>query len=187
MLWGVLGKMVSCRLLTTNDNRLLGRKELVFDLTYDDAVPSRAELQRLIASSTKNSEDRVVIQRIDTLFGYGKARLAVHTYEGKSRLDELEPAHLQERLLTKKRAAEKKEQEKEKPAGRPAGRPAEKSAEKPAEKSAEKPAEKKEARAPEKKEEKAEKKEGKEKLAEEKKGGAKEEKKDVSPPEEKQK
>ena len=156
------------RIISSNNQDLLSRKEFLYDLTFSGAVPSREAIKKEVVGNERTNPDVVVIRKIATEFGFGKGKVLVYVYSDKKALEEIEKEYFAKRGLPKEKKTEE-EKKKDKPAE-------EKTEEKPAE-------EKKEGQKEDVKEEtKQEEKKGD---AEEKKDKAKEEKTEGAKPEEK--
>lgn len=82
---------------------VFGRRHLIMNVTFEEAVPSRGAIATQIAESQNVSLDLVSVRRIDPRFGGGSATVEAVVYENKDALVKYEQAHLLER--TKKTSA----------------------------------------------------------------------------------
>lgn len=177
--------------ISSEDNKMLDRKEVNAVVQFEGATPSRKEIREAVSTKLGLNPDLTILNSVVNEFGVRKIRVMAHSYKNIKKLMEVEPEYLRKREgigVEKKEEKpkeeapkpeekkpeakeEKKEEKKEKPKE-------EKKPEKPKEepKKEEKPKEepKKEEKKPEPKKEEPKKEE---KPKEEKKEEAKEEKK----------
>ena len=139
------------RILKEKDNRVLGRKELAFEVENARTTPSRKELRKRIAALKNSKEELVSVYAAKQCYGQHLVKGTAFVYKDIERLERIEPKYLIERENKEKKekpAEEKKGKEEaggkaaggeEKPAegkpwkGEKAGKP-EAAEEKPAEK-----------------------------------------------------
>jgi len=138
------------------ENKTLQRQEVELEIKDVKLTPSRKELRPKIAALLGAKEELTVIEKIEHSFGTREGKIKAYIYENKEAMKKIEPIHLTERDLGKKKKKEEKPAEK-----KPEGKEEKKHEGKPSE-TVEKPAEKKEKGKKEGKEEKPteEKKEG---------------------------
>ena len=112
------------------ENKTLQRQEVEIEIKNATLTPSRKELRPKISALLGAKEELTVIKKIDHTFGTNQGKVKVHVYENEEAMKKIEPVHLIERDLGKK----KKKGEEKKPKAKPAeGTPEEKPAEKKAE------------------------------------------------------
>lgn len=61
-------------------NKLLGRREILLDITYEGATPSRNDIKSESAKKFGLKEENVVIVSIDQLYGTGRSKALIHEY-----------------------------------------------------------------------------------------------------------
>lgn len=154
------------------DNKLLDRKEIEAEVSFDGATPKREEIKAAVCQKVGVNPDITVLRKVENSFGTKSVKVIAYSYSSEEALEATEPDYIKSREGMKKEekaeeaapaAAPKPEEKKEEP---------KKEAPKAEEKKEEKPAEKKAEEKPEKKEEKKE-------APPEKKEEAKEEKKEA--------
>ena len=90
------------------ENKPLGRQQLVCELMYDKAMPSRKEIREAICAATGVDASLLVIVSAKGGFGSNKATVLAHAYKDKQAFT-LEQKHLLVRdgLMEKPKAAAK--------------------------------------------------------------------------------
>ena len=78
-------------------NPLLGRREIVFKVTHDDATPSRKSIVDKIAATMNSKQGLVIIDSIDTEFGKRESVGYAKIYETEERVKQVERPHIIER------------------------------------------------------------------------------------------
>ena len=143
-----------------NENALLKRTELVFEVADTATPPARKELREKVAALENVKPEQVIISKIEHGFGSTQVSGKAHVYASVADLEKTELPYMVGRNTGVKKG--KKAEGKEPAAEAPAEKPA-KAEEKPAEAKTEKPAEEKgKEKAAEKKEDSTEPKEKKE-------------------------
>ncbi|MBU0532618.1 hypothetical protein KKB44_03935 [Candidatus Micrarchaeota archaeon] len=106
---------------STVENKLLSRKEIEAEVSYEGATPSRVDIKQSICGKIGANPDLVVLREINTFFGKQMAKIVAHSYENADALANTEPEHIQKRYKVGKEApkeepkAEAKEEKKEEP------------------------------------------------------------------------
>jgi len=129
------------RIVQEKDNKVLGRKEIGFEVENSKTTPSRKELRKRIAALKNSKEELVSVASVKQCYGEHRSTGLAFVYKDIERLQRIEPEYLIKRESKKK----KEKKEAPKPAAEAGGK-----GEKP---QGGKPEEKKEG--PEKKEEAA--------------------------------
>ncbi|MFH1399193.1 MAG: hypothetical protein ABIG95_03715 [Candidatus Woesearchaeota archaeon] len=80
---------------------LLSRREVIAEITFSGATPSRKEIKKQMAEFLKEKEDLAVVVAVKTAFGHQKASVQINFYESKEAMDRLAPKHLVQRGLPK--------------------------------------------------------------------------------------
>ena len=126
------GDNMELKIISEEEKPLLSRKEIKATLTFENATPSNKEVQELLAKQIKSDASLVLIKKIDSKYGLGKADVFAYQYKDADTLKNIEPQP------KKKKGDDKKEGDA--PAQEtPAAAPAEKKEEKPAEAKKEEP------------------------------------------------
>ena len=102
------------RRVSSNEQRLLSRKECLYDLTYSGGVPSRVELKKQISELEKTGTELIAIRKINTGFGFGKAKVLVYLYSDKKAAESIEQAYIAKRELPKEKKTKEEKPAKEK-------------------------------------------------------------------------
>lgn len=89
-------------------NKLLGRREIILDITYEGATPSRSDIRSESAKKFNLKEENVVIVSIDQLYGAGRSKALIHEYNDAT-AKEIAQKHTIDRPNAKKGAAAKAE------------------------------------------------------------------------------
>ena len=141
-------------ILFKTDNKVLERKEVSAEVSYEGATPKRKDLKQAVCSKVGASPDLSVLRDVNPTYGKQAVKVTVHSYGKKETMMSTEPAHILKRdgLAEEEKKEEAPKEEK----------PAEAAKE---EKPKEAPKEEKPAEAPKKEEKPAEKKEEKPKEA----------------------
>lgn len=88
---------MNVNILSTNDNKLLERKEVEAEVAFDAATPKRAELKSAISQKIGADPDLVVIRSVSSVFGRKTVRVLAHAYSKKEALMGTEPVHIKVR------------------------------------------------------------------------------------------
>jgi len=99
---------------STVENKLLSRKEIEAEVSYEGATPSRGDIKQSICGKIGANPDLVVLREINTGFGKQMAKVVAHSYENVDALTNTEPEHIQKRFKVGKEAV-KEEPKKEEP------------------------------------------------------------------------
>lgn len=97
------------KITNQRDNLLLSRKEIDYELVFEGKTPSREDVKKTVAKSTKTTEDLIVIKNIYNSFGMRKASVGVYVYKDKKKMELIEPKQKE------KKEGEEKKEVKEKP------------------------------------------------------------------------
>ena len=88
------------------DNKLFGRKEIVFSTSYKGKTPTQEEVKEEICKKLSLSPDLTVVVKISPLFGNSAASVLVHSYASKEAMS-VEKKYLFERITKKAAKAAK--------------------------------------------------------------------------------
>ena len=83
--------MVELKMLSQEENKLLERKEIVFEVMHDsNATPSRAELMKEIAQNLKVDPNLMFITKIKPIYGKSCSQVVVRVYKNRAALERFE-------------------------------------------------------------------------------------------------
>lgn len=88
---------MNVNILTTTDNKLLERKEVEAEVSFDAATPKRAELKTAISHKIGANPELVVIRSVSSMFGRKAVKVVAHAYSQKEILLGTEPVHIKVR------------------------------------------------------------------------------------------
>jgi ribosomal protein S24E len=80
---------------------MLDRTEFTCEVSFQGAVPSRAELKKKIAAGAGVHENLVVIKRIRSVKGYGRATIEAYAYKDEGSMKKIEYAYIAQRGMPK--------------------------------------------------------------------------------------
>ena len=71
------------KIISQKDEPLLSRKRVIAEVIYDNKTPSNAEVKKMISAEMKVSEELIVIEKIQTLYGKRSAKTIAYAYLNK--------------------------------------------------------------------------------------------------------
>lgn len=92
------------KILTHNENKLIGRKELKFSIVYEQKAPLRAEVVQSITESAGVNKDFVVVKSMKNVFGTHRISGMAHVYNNKEDMLKYETPN----ILVRNKLIEKK-------------------------------------------------------------------------------
>jgi len=84
-------------ILDQEENPLLHRTEVSFEIVHDEATPSRLSVRDSLAAKLDKDSDEVVVQALDTKFGMRKTIGSAKVYESADVAMDIEQEHMLER------------------------------------------------------------------------------------------
>ncbi|MGM0371508.1 MAG: 30S ribosomal protein S24e [Halobacteriota archaeon] len=84
-------------ILDEEKNSLLHRTDVTFEVTHDDASPSRLSVRDSLAATLDQDSDQVVVHKLDTKFGMRKTVGYAKVYDSPEDAAEIEAEHMLER------------------------------------------------------------------------------------------
>ena len=84
-------------ILSETENPMLHRTDVTFELTHDDATPSRLQVRDSLAAKLNKDADEVVVRKLDTKFGMRKTVGYAKVYETAAHAADVEQDHMLER------------------------------------------------------------------------------------------
>ena len=84
-------------IVTEEENPMLHRKDVRFELQHDDATPSRLSVRDSLAAKLNKDSREVVVRKLDTKFGMRKTIGEARVYETPEYAQQVETDHRLER------------------------------------------------------------------------------------------
>jgi ribosomal protein S24E len=78
------------KIIDEKNMELLHRKELICELTFDQATPKTEEVKKSLASQKKANEELVVIKNVQNFYGNTKALVKAFIYDKPENLKKIE-------------------------------------------------------------------------------------------------
>lgn len=94
---------MNVNIVTTTDNKLLERKEIEAQVSFDAATPKRAEIKQAISGKIGANPDFMVLRKVESYFGKKMVWAIAYSYPSKEKLMANEPKYIKirEGLLQK--------------------------------------------------------------------------------------
>ncbi|MFW6436630.1 MAG: 30S ribosomal protein S24e [Halococcoides sp.] len=84
-------------IIAEDDNPMLHRTDVRFEMTHDEATPSRLSVRDSLAAKLNKDAEEVVVRKLDTKFGMRKTVGAAKVYESPEHARDVEQDHMLER------------------------------------------------------------------------------------------
>jgi small subunit ribosomal protein S24e len=84
-------------IIEEDENPMLHRTDVRFEMTHDDATPSRLSVRDSLAAKLNKDSKEVVVRRLDTKFGMRKTIGSAKVYESPEYAKNVEQEHMLER------------------------------------------------------------------------------------------
>ncbi|WP_254525076.1 30S ribosomal protein S24e [Natrinema caseinilyticum] len=84
-------------IISEEENPMLHRTDVTFELVHEDATPSRLQVRDSLAAKLNKDADEVVIRKLDTKFGMRKTVGQAKVYDTADFAREVEQDHMLER------------------------------------------------------------------------------------------
>jgi small subunit ribosomal protein S24e len=88
---------MNVNLIATTENKLLERKEVEAEISFDGATPKRAQLKEAVCQKIGANPELVVLRRVSSSFGRRMVKVVAHAYTAKDKLMGTEPVHVKVR------------------------------------------------------------------------------------------
>ncbi len=102
------------KILSSNENKLLNRREIIFSVVQDSSTANRTDLTKELCKKLNLHPDSTIIVRIDQGFGHKESSGFAHAYQSKEMLEKYEQKSILARIAKKAAkhagAGEKKEE-----------------------------------------------------------------------------
>ena len=84
-------------IVSEEENPMLHRTDVTFELTHEDATPERLQVRDSLAAKLNKDAAEVVVRKLDTKFGMRKTVGQAKVYETADRARDVEQDHMLER------------------------------------------------------------------------------------------
>jgi small subunit ribosomal protein S24e len=84
-------------ILSEEDNPMLHRTDVTFEVVHDEATPSRLSVRDSLAAKLNKDSDEVVVRELDTKFGMRKTVGYAKVYESAKDAQDVEQDHMLDR------------------------------------------------------------------------------------------
>jgi len=84
-------------IIEEEENPMLHRTDVRFELTHEEATPSRLSVRDSLAAKLNKDADEVVIRRLDTKFGMRKTIGQAKVYDSPEHAQDVEQDHMLKR------------------------------------------------------------------------------------------
>ncbi|PSP75627.1 30S ribosomal protein S24e [Halobacteriales archaeon QS_1_68_20] len=101
------------RIIEEADNPMLHRTDVRFEVTHDEATPSRLSVRDSLAAKLDRASEEVVVRELDTKFGMRTTVGHAKVYESPEHAQEVEHEHMLERNKITAEADEEAEEAEE--------------------------------------------------------------------------
>lgn len=78
-------------------NKLLKRRELELIIGYESSTPKRDEVRKMISEQYDAPVERIIVEKLESLFGTLKARAHIHIYDNLEDAKRFERPHILKR------------------------------------------------------------------------------------------
>lgn len=84
-------------IISNNDNKLLDRKEVEAEISFDGATPKRIQLKEAVGQKIGANPELMALRNVTSNFGRHTVKVKVHAYSSKEALIATEPVHIKVR------------------------------------------------------------------------------------------
>jgi len=84
-------------IIADDENPMLHRRDVTFELTHEDATPERLSVRDSLAAALNKDSKEVVVRKLDTKFGMRKTVGSARVYENPDYASDIEQDHMLER------------------------------------------------------------------------------------------
>ena len=85
------------RIIQEEENPLLHRTDVTFEVIHEDATPSRLSVRDSLAAQLNKDADEVLVHQLNTKFGMRKSLGYAKVYESPDHALQIEQTHMLER------------------------------------------------------------------------------------------
>ncbi len=100
---------MNVNVLATTENKLLDRKEIDAEISFEGATPKRAEIKQAMGGKIGANPELMVLREVSSTFGRSSVKVLAHLYPTKEQLMNTEPKHIKirEGLMEKEKKVAK--------------------------------------------------------------------------------
>ena len=84
-------------IISQNENKLLGRKDVMASITSDGATVSRTSVRKELSKKFKVDEAQVIINSINSIYGSLNVQVDAVVYDKKDAIDKITTEHILKR------------------------------------------------------------------------------------------
>jgi ribosomal protein S24E len=88
---------MNVNIVSTVENKLLERREIEAEVSFDAATPKRADLKQAVCGKVGANPEFMVLRAVSSTFGKKVVKVIVHLYHSKEVLMGTEPQHIRVR------------------------------------------------------------------------------------------
>ncbi|MFN7990913.1 MAG: hypothetical protein U0R44_02015 [Candidatus Micrarchaeia archaeon] len=88
---------MNVNLISNTENKMLERKEIQAEVSFDGATPKRAELKEAVSHKVGANPELVVLRKVSSSFGRKSVKVLAHAYSKKEALMSTEPVYIKVR------------------------------------------------------------------------------------------
>ena len=85
---------MNIEVIQDRQNPLLNRRELDLIIIYESGTPKRDEVREEISKKFGVEKDRIIVEKMESLFGANKAKVHVHIYDTAEHARRYERKHI---------------------------------------------------------------------------------------------
>jgi small subunit ribosomal protein S24e len=88
---------MNVHMISNVENKLLDRKEIQAEVSFDGATPKRAQLKEAVSHKVGANPELVVLRKVSSSFGRKVVTVMIHAYSTKESLMSTEPVFVKVR------------------------------------------------------------------------------------------
>lgn len=88
---------MNVNIVSATDNKLLDRKEVVAEVSFDAATPKRPQLKEAVGHKIGANPELMVLRKVASAFGSHKVTVTAYAYSSKEALMATEPTYIKVR------------------------------------------------------------------------------------------
>jgi ribosomal protein S24E len=100
---------MNVHVISSTENKLLDRKEISAEVSFDKATPKRAELKTAVCHKIGANPDISVLRKVESSFGRKTVKVVTYAYTSKEALMATEPIYIKVREGMMAKPEKKKE------------------------------------------------------------------------------
>ena len=107
---------MSVNITNNSENKLLDRKEIEAEISFDGPTPKRSDLKSAVGGKIGANPELMIIRKATSNFGRKTIKVLIHIYKTKETLMSTEPVYIKVREGLMEKPAKKKKEAKKAPA-----------------------------------------------------------------------